>query len=48
MTKLLAIISFILSLIFYAWSISHGIWTWQFFMILGLALDCLSDHPKVP
>ena len=48
MTHLAAIIAFILGVIFYAWSISHGIWAWEFFMLLGLALWCISAHPKAP
>jgi hypothetical protein len=47
MIKLFAIISLALSLVFYAWSISHGTFTWILFLILGLLLWCISDHPKV-
>jgi hypothetical protein len=49
MTRLLAILSFFMSVIFYAWDISHGHWTWTLFMLLGLFLWCLSgSHGKIP
>jgi hypothetical protein len=49
MTRLLAIISFGISVIFYGWDITHDRWTWTLFMLIGLLLWCLSDsHPRVP
>lgn len=48
MTWLLALLSFILSLCFYAWGISHGIWTWQLFMLAGFVLKTLSEYDKAP
>lgn len=48
MTWLLAVISFILSLCFYSWSVSHGVFTWEFFMLLGFVLKTLSEHAKAP
>ena len=42
MTKLAAIIFFILALIFYAWNIYHPPWTWEFCMLWGFLLEkCL-------
>ena len=46
MVHLLAIIAFVLSVVFYAWDIAHGHWTWTLFMLLGLLLWCISGHPK--
>ena len=49
LTHLLAIICFVLSLCFYAWSISHGVWTWTMWMLWGLTLWCVSGaHDRVP
>ena len=48
MTHLLAIIAFALSVIFYAWSIKHGVWSWQFFMLWGFLLEAVSSHDKWP
>ena len=42
MLHLLAIISFVLGVIFLAWSIAHGVWTWELFGMLGLTLWCIS------
>jgi hypothetical protein len=43
MVRLCAIISLALALIFEAWSISHGVFTWHLFAILGLLLWCISE-----
>jgi len=43
---LLAIISFVFGVVFYAWSLGHGVWTWPFFELLGLTLWCASSHEK--
>ena len=48
MTHLLAIIAFALAVIFYAWSINHGVWTPIFLALWGLLLWCISGHPKWP
>lgn len=48
MIHLAAIIAFILAVIFWAWSLGHGVWQWELFMLLGLALWCISGHPKTP
>ena len=48
MTHLAAIIAFILAVIFWILAIGHGVWQWELFMLLGLALWCLSAHPKAP
>lgn len=48
MFHLAAIVLFILSVIFAAFSIAHGIWTYQFFMILALTCWCISGHAKAP
>jgi hypothetical protein len=45
-TWVLALIAFIMSFCFYAWSISHGIWSWQLLMLLGFILKTLSEHPE--
>jgi hypothetical protein len=45
--RLLAIFFFALAVIFEAWSISHGAWTWHLLVLLGLLAWCLSsawDH----
>lgn len=44
MLHLAAIISLVLAVIFYAWNISHSFWTWTFFMLIGLALWCISGR----
>jgi hypothetical protein len=41
--RLAAIISFAFALIFEAWSIKHGVFGWQLFMLLGLLLWCISS-----
>lgn len=48
MTKILAIVAFILALIFYWCSVSKFPFTWEFFMLWGFVLDTLSDHPRAP
>jgi len=48
MTWLLAVILFAVAIIFKAWSIHHGVWDWQFLMLLALLSWCLSGHPKAP
>lgn len=49
MVRLAAILCLLAAVIFYGWSIRHGVWTWQFFALWGLLLWCVSDsHPKVP
>lgn len=48
MTHLLAIIAFALAVIFYGWSIHHGIWTAEFMALWGLLLMALSAHEKWP
>jgi len=42
--RLLAIISLAMSVVFYAWNISHGRWTYVLFMLIGLLLWCISDR----
>ena len=44
MLHLLAIIAFVLAVIFLAWGIAHGVWTWQLFGMLGLLLWCVSGR----
>ena len=48
MIHLLAIVSLIISVIFYAFSVQHGVWSWILFMLIGLTLWCVSGHEKVP
>ena len=48
MTHLLAIIAFALATIFYAWHLSHGVWAWPFFTLLGFLLESVSHHEKWP
>lgn len=43
MLRILAILAFVMSIIFYAWNISHGTWTWVLWALLGAALWCASD-----
>jgi hypothetical protein len=43
MVRLLAIIAFALAVIFDAWSITHGAFTWELFMLLGLLAWCISS-----
>jgi hypothetical protein len=48
MIRLLAIILFALSFIFYVWSVRHGVWNWTPLMLGGLFSWCVSDswdHP---
>ena len=44
MVHLAAIISFALAVIFNAWNIHHGVWSWVLFMLLGLLLWCISGR----
>jgi hypothetical protein len=46
MFAIAAIISFALSVIFYAWTLSHGVWSWELFMLIGLL--CLAISGKSP
>lgn len=48
MLHLAAIVLFILSTIFYAWSLGHGVWSWTLLALLGLTCWCISAHPKAP
>jgi hypothetical protein len=41
--RLFAILSLFLSFVFEAWKFSHGVFTWDLFLILGLLLWCISD-----
>lgn len=43
MIKIAALVSLILAVIFWCWSLSHGIWQWQLFLLAGLALWCARD-----
>jgi hypothetical protein len=43
MLRILAIISLALSFVFDVWSITHGVWTWTPFLILGILLWCISS-----
>lgn len=50
MIRLAAIVAFILAIIFYGFSISHGVWTYIIFALIGflcLALDGFS-WPRFP
>lgn len=47
-TWLLAVVAFTGAIIFYGWHIQHGVWQWEFLMMWGLLLWCLSGHPKAP
>lgn len=42
MLRLIAIISFVLGVIFLAWNIQHGVWTYKLFELLGLLFWCVS------
>ena len=42
MIHIAAVIAFAFAVAFDAWSVSHGIWTWHLFALLGLLLWCLS------
>lgn len=42
MVHLAAIISFALGVIFDAWNITHGVWDYKLFMLIGLLLWCVS------
>ena len=44
MVHLAAIISLALAVIFDAWRISHGIWDFRLFALLGLLLWCISGR----
>jgi hypothetical protein len=44
---LLAIVALCFAVVFFAFTIVHGIWAWQLFMLIGLALWCISGHPWV-
>jgi hypothetical protein len=46
MLHLIAIIAFVLAVIFWAWNLVHGVWAWEMFMLLGLTFWCASEHPK--
>ncbi len=48
MIHLFAIIAFALAAVFFAWNLRHGVWSWQFFMLLGLLLATVSGHEKWP
>ena len=49
LTRLLAILSFFMAVIFYGWGITHDAWTWQLFMLLGLFFWCVhGSHDRVP
>lgn len=48
MIHLLAIIAFALAVIFFAWHIVHGVWSWQFFMLWGFLLSTIAGHEKWP
>jgi hypothetical protein len=40
--RIIALVMFILSVIFDAWSIKHGIWDYILFALLGLVFWCAS------
>ena len=44
MVRLFAILSLFLSFVFEAWTISHGVFTWNLFLVLGLLLWCVSEN----
>lgn len=46
MFMLAAILSFALSVIFYAWHLGHDVWTWTLFMLIGLL--CMAISAKSP
>lgn len=49
LTRLLAIVALILSCVFWAVHFTNGLWCYQFMMLLGLTLWCISDfHDKIP
>ena len=48
MIHLLAILAFALAVIFFAWNIKHGVWSWEFLMLWGFLLECVSGHEKWP
>ncbi len=43
MVRLAAIIALFISFMFLAWRITHGIWDYRLFAVLGLFLWCVSD-----
>ena len=43
MVRLLAIVFFALAVVFDAWSVSHGVWTWHLLALLGLLAWCISS-----
>lgn len=48
MIHLLAILAFALAVIFFALNIKNGVWSWQFLMLWGFLLECVSGHEKWP
>ena len=49
LTHLLAVICFVLSVCFYSWNVSHGVWTWTMWMLWGFTFWCVSEaHDRVP
>lgn len=44
MFRLAAIVFFALSVIFNAWTIGHGIWTWELFALLGALCFAISHR----
>ena len=36
MAILISIVAFAFAIIFKAWSLGHGVWDWQLFMLIGL------------
>jgi hypothetical protein len=48
MFLLAAILSFALAIIFYAWNISHDVFTWTLFMLIGLFCWCISGASWPP
>jgi hypothetical protein len=48
MIRLAAILFLALSVIAYAWQLSHGTFTWTLWALLGLLAWCISEHPKAP
>lgn len=47
-TWIIALVCFLLAIIFDAWSLAHGVFDWHFLALLGLFFWCLSGHPSVP
>ena len=49
LTLILALLCFFAALLFYGFRLAHGVWTWQFLMLWGFFLWCLSGaHDRVP